>query len=63
MKVEFQKLVNALREEGGIDLKETPALFQWSYEDDPYVTYELMITEHDQASLALVNRDEDEAIH
>lgn len=43
MQKKLQKLVKGLREDG-IDLAETPALFKWSYEDDPWVHYELLIT-------------------
>lgn len=51
MKVEFQKLVTAMREEANIDLAETPALFRWSYPEEPYLVYELMIAEVDPSEV------------
>ena len=50
MQKKLQKLDKGLREDG-IDLQETPALFKWSYEDDPWVKYELLIQETPQAGL------------
>ena len=57
MQKKLQKLVKQLREEE-IDLKETPALFTWRYEDDPWISYELLIKEVDE-SLML----EEEVMH
>lgn len=58
MQKKLQKLVKGLREDG-IDLAETPALFKWSYEDDPLVHYELLITETTQAELIF----DDDVVH
>ena len=58
MQKKLQKLVKGLREDG-IDLAETPALFKWGYEDDPWVKYELLITETTQAELLL----DDDVVH
>lgn len=52
MQKKLQKLVKGLREDG-INLAETPALFKWSYENDPWIEYELLIKETDQASLGI----------
>lgn len=59
MQKKLQKLVKGLREDG-IDLSETPALFKWSYEDDPWVKYELLIQETAQAELRL---NDDDVMH
>ena len=31
--------------ENGVDVKETPALFRWSYEERPEILYQLMISD------------------
>ena len=52
MQEKLQKLVKGLREDG-VDLRETPALFKWSYEEDPWIKYELLIQETDQAEIPI----------
>ena len=59
MQKKLQKTVKGLREDG-IDLSETPALFKWSYENDPWVKYELLIQETNQSELF---DDSEEVIH
>lgn len=66
MQIELQKLVEGLRTEGGVDLKETPVIFKWAYENDPWVVYELLIRESDQAELELIDDSDDiegESVH
>jgi len=40
-----EKLLETVKElkEKGINLKETPALFKWKYEEEPDVLFQLMI--------------------
>lgn len=52
MKRQLLGTLDGLREHG-IDLAETPALFIWSYEEEPWIEFKLMITETDQAALPL----------
>lgn len=59
MQKQLQKIVKGLREDG-IDLTETPALFKWSYEDDPWIKYELLIQETAQAEMDF---NHDDVVH
>ena len=36
-----------------VDLKDTPALFTWSYPDEPYIQFQMLIKETEQANLNL----------
>lgn len=64
MKEELMHLVNSLKEEQNIDLKETPALFRWAYKEDPFIMYEMLIKETEQANLEFIPIDEGEvALH
>ena len=58
MKEELQLLVANLQTEEEIDLKETPALFRWAYPDSPFIMYELLIQETEQANMELIPFDE-----
>ena len=63
MKRGYQNLLNKLVK-GGINLKESPVVFKWTYEEDPFIQYQLMIIEKDQGELELEERDDDEqSIH
>lgn len=42
MKTGFTQLKESLLNQG-IDLQETPALFKWSYKDEPEIEYQLLI--------------------
>lgn len=48
----LQKIVKQMRADK-IDLADTPAHFKWSYPEDPWVEYELLICETDQANLGI----------
>lgn len=50
MKQQLLGTLDGLRDHG-VDLAETPALFTWSYEEEPWIEFKLLITETDQASL------------
>lgn len=52
MKKQLLGMVEGLREQE-IDLGETPALFTWSYEEEPWIEFKMLITETDQAALPL----------
>ncbi|UOF80638.1 hypothetical protein [Caudoviricetes sp.] len=52
MKKKLLEMVVALQEEGH-DLKETPALFTWSYPEEPYIKFQMLIKETTNASLPL----------
>ena len=44
MKENLLKMVEALKAEG-YDLSETPAIFQWAYEEKPFVMFQIVIGE------------------
>lgn len=52
MKRQLLETVESLKEDG-IDLSETPALFKWSYDEQPWIEFQLLITETEQANLNL----------
>lgn len=52
MKKQLLETVKDLRE-SEIDLGETPALFTWSYDEEPWIEFQLLIKETDQANLPL----------
>lgn len=52
LKKQLLQTVEELKEEG-IDLKETPALLIWSYDEEPWIEFQLLISETDQANLNL----------
>lgn len=52
MQKKLMKTLNSLREDG-IDLAETPALFKWSYPEEPWIQFSLMIQETDQAEMPI----------
>lgn len=52
MQKKLMKALDDIREQE-IDLKETPVLFRWTYPEEPWIEFELMIRELDQASLPL----------
>lgn len=43
-KEEFLSIYYNLVEEG-VNFEETPVLFKWNYEDEPYVEFQLLIRE------------------
>lgn len=45
MKEQVLELVNGIRTESDIDLRETPVVFQWSYDELPDISLQLMIQE------------------
>lgn len=53
MKKQLLETVKDLRE-SEIDLGETPALFTWSYDEEPWIEFQLLIKEVDQANLPLI---------
>lgn len=52
MKKQLLGMVEGLREQE-IDLTETPALFTWSYEEEPWIKFKMLITETDKTTLPL----------
>lgn len=52
LKKQLLNTVEGLRAED-IDLGETPALFTWSYEEEPWIEFQLLIKEVDKANLPL----------
>lgn len=52
MKKQLLETVKDLRE-SEIDLLVTPALFTWSYDEEPWIEFQLLIKETDQANLPL----------
>lgn len=52
MKQRLLGTLDGLRETG-IDLAETPALFTWSYEEEPWIEFQLLIKEVNQIQLPL----------
>lgn len=52
MKKTLQETVSKLKEDGQ-DLKENMAVFKWTYPEDPFIEYTLLISEVDQAGLPL----------
>ena len=50
MKSKLQETVAKLKEEG-FDFKEDMAVFTWSYPENPYIAYTLLIQETEQANL------------
>ncbi len=50
MKEDLMLLVADLRDQD-IDLQETPALFKWSYEEEPHIEFQLLVKEVDQMGL------------
>jgi hypothetical protein len=61
MKKGFQSLLKNLINKG-IDLETTPVVFKWSYEEDPFIQYQLLIIQKDQGELLLEEREEGEYI-
>lgn len=51
-KEELQHIVAGFVDDKQIDLKETPALFVWRYQDDPKIQYELLISEVEPDTIA-----------
>lgn len=45
MKEQILELVHGIRTESDIDLKETPVVFRWSYDELPDIGLQLMIQE------------------
>ena len=58
MRKNFQGLVRDLTENRGMDLRETPALFKWTYPDDPNIVYQLLIRELSETEQAQEEREE-----
>jgi len=56
MKQELIETVVKMREEG-YDFEETPALFKWSYEECPYVEFQLLIKENRQQEFSFAPPD------
>lgn len=54
MKEELMLTVADLREQG-IDLEETPAFFEWSYQEEPFVKFQLLIKEVSQLDSTTVH--------
>lgn len=52
MKDQLLGTVGQLRKDD-VDLEKTPALFKWSYSEEPHIQFQLLILETDQAELAL----------
>lgn len=50
MKEDLMLLVADLRDQD-IDLQETPALFKWSYQEEPHIEFQLLVKEVDQMGL------------
>lgn len=42
-----EKLLTTVKElrESGVNIKETPPLFKWTYEEEPDIIFQLLITE------------------
>lgn len=58
MKKTLQETVEKLKEEG-LDFKEDVAVFKWSYPENPFIEYTLLIRETEQANLVF----EEEVFH
>jgi len=56
----LMKTLASLRDDN-IDLKETPALFTWSYPEEPWIEFELLIRETDQSSFTFGHMTEETA--
>lgn len=54
MKKKLLKTVLGLREQG-VNLVETPALYTFSYEEEPYIIFQVLIKATEQSNLALSN--------
>ena len=52
MKKKLLETVTALQNEGH-NLSETPALFTWSYPEEPYIQFQMLIKETTSANLPL----------
>lgn len=52
MKKKLLKTLSGLREQG-INLMETPALYTFSYEEEPYIQFQVLIKATEQSNLAL----------
>ncbi len=52
MKEDLMLLVADLRDQD-IDLQETPALFKWSYQEEPHIEFQLLVKEVDQLELPI----------
>ena len=59
MKKQLLETVEGLREDG-VDLAETPALFTWGYDEEPWIEFQLLITETERSSLI---DQEEENVH
>lgn len=57
MQKKLMKIVKDMREDG-LDLMETPVIFKWSYKEDPYIEYELLIKETEQSNIVFSSLDE-----
>jgi hypothetical protein len=50
MKQKLLEIVENLKNDN-INLEETPVVFRWSYPEDPYIQYQLLIKETQQSNL------------
>lgn len=50
------QIVNNLKERG-VDLSKTPALYTWSYEEEPFIEFKLLVNGVAQARLPLVSTE------
>ena len=60
MQQQLEELVQGIRDEGEIDLKETPVLFKWVYPEDKTILYQLMIEEVNADDVEYIEDEGDE---